>query len=167
MQKHIAILSVGSNIGDKLANCKNGIAALTEDGATELVAQSAFYKTPPVDYTEQDWFINAAVKIETTLSPEELLRSNQRIQSFAGREKDTIRFGPRILDIDIIFYDDQIIDKPDLEIPHPRAHKRRFVLQPICDIDREIVHPVLKKSVQILLDSLQDDSQGIERIECD
>ena len=165
MKKHIAILSIGSNMGDKLANCKQAIAALTADGSSRILARSAFYKTDPVDYTDQDWFINTAVKIETTLSPKTLLRNIQKIQRQAGREKDAVRFGPRIIDIDIIFFDDRISEDPELTIPHPRAHKRRFVLQPICDIDRQILHPVLKKSAQVLLDDLQDDTQGIERLE--
>lgn len=167
MKKHIAILSIGSNIGDKLANCQFGIAALTEDGSSSVLAKSAFYKTEPVDFTDQDWFINAAIKIETVLSPQALLETIQQAQRLAGRTHAKIRFGPRILDIDIIFYDDSVIQEPRLSVPHPRMHKRRFVLQPICDIDRAIIHPVYKVSVKTLLDRLEDDSQGIERVACD
>ena len=167
MKKHIAILSIGSNIGDKLANCQFGIAALTKDGNSTVLAQSAYYKTEPVDFTDQDWFVNAAIKIETVLSPQALLETIQQAQRLAGRTHDKIRFGPRILDIDIIFYDDSVIQEPHLSVPHPRMHKRRFVLQPICDIDRAIIHPVLKESVQTLLERLGDGLQGIERVACD
>jgi 2-amino-4-hydroxy-6-hydroxymethyldihydropteridine diphosphokinase len=100
-------------------------------------------ETQPVDYTEQDWFVNAALLIETPLSPKALLNTTQAIQNRFGRKKGGIRFGPRVLDLDIIFYDQLILHASHLTIPHPRMHKRRFVLQPICDIDPTVVHPVL------------------------
>ena len=156
------IISVGSNIGDKLKYCKDGIAALTQPGISTLKAQSLFYKTAPVDYTDQDWFINAAVQIETELSPFGLLNRLQTIQQNTGRGKQTIRFGPRTLDMDIIFYDDRILRSDQLTIPHPRMHKRRFVLKPICDIDPQIIHPLIGKSVKQLLDELDDHLQHIE-----
>ena len=166
MTTHIAYLSVGSNIGDKLANCKKGLSLLTGDGSALIQAHSCYYKTEPVDYTDQDWFINAAVKIETRLDPQTLLERIQHVQQQIGRKHDAIRFGPRILDIDIIFFDDRVVELPELTIPHPRAHKRRFVLQPICDIDRAVIHPVFNVSVQSLLDRLDDKTQAIKRLPC-
>jgi len=131
-------------------------------GQSELAGQSLFYRTSPVDYLDQDWFVNAAVKIETELGPFDLLGALQGVQQAIGRKKGGIRFGPRVLDLDIIFYDGMILKTPALEIPHPRMHKRRFVLQPICDIDPGIMHPVLNQSVAFLLQSIDGDDQEIQ-----
>jgi 2-amino-4-hydroxy-6-hydroxymethyldihydropteridine diphosphokinase len=158
---HIAYISVGSNIGDKLVNCRKGIAAFTETGRSKILAQSRFYATEPVDYEDQDWFINAMVKIETAHDPFQLLDQIESIQRAAGRKIDLVRFGPRILDLDIIFYNDRIINSERLVVPHPRMHKRRFVLKPICDINPAIIHPVLKKDMQFLLERLGNDAQKV------
>lgn len=154
MEKHTAYISIGSNIGDKLLNCQKGISALTKSGRSVIIGQSNFYKTEPVDYTDQDWFVNSAVKIETTLDPFQLLYELKIIEKHAGRTEDPIRYGPRILDLDIIFYDNIVINSSELIIPHPKMHKRRFVLKSICDIDSKLVHPVLKMDMQYLLDNL-------------
>ncbi|HSO20557.1 MAG TPA: 2-amino-4-hydroxy-6-hydroxymethyldihydropteridine diphosphokinase [Desulfosarcina sp.] len=158
---HTVFLSVGSNMGDKLENCLMGIDALTASGAGRLLAVSRFFRTSPVDYTDQDWFVNAAVKIATRLSPDDLLAELLAIQRGMGRKADAIRFGPRVLDLDILLYDDRIIRVADLEIPHPRMHKRAFVLQPICDIDPAIVHPVLGRTAADLLAGLDDADQRV------
>lgn len=154
---HTVYIAIGSNLGDKLSNCKKGIELLEKSGIT-ILACSHFYKTEPVDYTDQDRFINAAVKAETGLAPLQLLKLLKSIEKEAGRV-DTVRFGPRILDMDIIFYDDVITDDSGLIIPHPRMHKRRFVLAPICDIEPELVHPVLKQTMAALLKQSDDDPQ--------
>ena len=164
MNKHIAYISIGSNIGDKLNNCRLGIQELCASGNSTLLKQSAFYRTSPVDYKDQAWFVNAAVKIETCLNPQSLLQEIKKIQTRAGRKSDPIRFGPRVLDLDIIFYDTAVIQTDGLEIPHPRMHKRRFVLRPICDIDPCIIHPILKKDVNSLLEEIADVDQEIEEI---
>jgi 2-amino-4-hydroxy-6-hydroxymethyldihydropteridine diphosphokinase len=156
-----AYISIGSNLGDKLLNCRNAMAALESSGAGKILARSRFYATEPVDYADQDWFINAAVKIATPLSPHALLKRLIAIQRAAGRKVDTVRFGPRILDLDIIFYADRVIEDRELQIPHPRMHKRRFVLQPVCDIDPRIVHPLLHQNVQGLLDQLGEEGQRV------
>jgi len=163
---HIAYISVGSNIGDKLENCQSGIKALTETGTSRVLARSGIYTTEPVDYEDQDWFINTMVKLETSHDPYQLLDQIEFIQRTAGRIKDSIRFGPRTLDMDIILYDDRIIDSERLVVPHPRMHKRRFVLKPICDIDPSIIHPVLKKEMQFLLQGLGDDQQKVFEYKC-
>ena len=146
-----AYLSVGSNLGDPLANCRRGIEAVSRRPGIRLLACSPFYRTGPVDYLEQDWFVNAAVKIETELAPRELLADLHSVQAAMGRGRQKVRFGPRILDLDIIFYQDVVMQSETLTIPHPRMHKRRFVLQPICDIDPTIVHPVLQMNIKTLL----------------
>jgi 2-amino-4-hydroxy-6-hydroxymethyldihydropteridine diphosphokinase len=158
---HIAYISVGSNLGQKIDNCRSGIAALTRTGNTRLVDQSFIYRTEPVDYLDQDWFVNCVAKIETDLDPLNLLNILKSIERAAGRIKDSIRFGPRILDLDIILYDNFIMDTPPLTVPHPRMHKRRFVLKPLCDIDPGITHPVLHRTMESLLEDLDDKGQRI------
>ncbi|MBT8332337.1 MAG: 2-amino-4-hydroxy-6-hydroxymethyldihydropteridine diphosphokinase [Deltaproteobacteria bacterium] len=158
---HIAYISVGSNLGDRLQNCRQGITALTRRGDSRILAQSRMYMTEPVDYEDQDWFINMAVKLETTKDPFELLDTIKSVQRAAGRKHDEIRFGPRVLGLDIIFFDDLVLDSDRLVVPHPRMHQRRFVLKPICDIDPTIIHPLLKKDMQSLLDGLAEDEQKV------
>ena len=158
---HIAYISVGSNMGDRLQNCRQGIKSLTSSGPIRLLAQSSVYMTEPVDYLEQDWFINIAIKLETDLDPLQLLDKIESIQRAAGRLQDEIRFGPRVLDLDIIFFDDRIIGSERLVVPHPRMHQRRFVLKPICDIDPTFMHPVLKKDMLTLLNGLGEDEQKV------
>ena len=165
MKPHTAYISIGSNMGDKIGNCRSAIERLSQLEGTILLETSPFYRTTPVDYLDQDWFINAAVKLETELDPFGLLQRMQAIQRNAGRVKDPIPFGPRIIDLDIIFYDEAVIETAELAVPHPRMHKRAFVLQPICDIDPQLVHPVFHRRVQDLLSELGDPSQGIERIQ--
>ncbi len=161
----IAYISVGSNLGNKLENCRRGIQSLTRQNVW-LKAQSCIYQTEPVDYADQDWFINYVVKIETKLDPFQLLDLIQTIQRNAGRIQDEIRFGPRILDLDILLFDGVVINSERLIIPHPRMHKRRFVLKPLCDIDPAIIHPVLGMDVQSLLDTLDDNEQRIHPYRC-
>ena len=161
-QSHIAYISIGSNIGNRLENCKNSLTSLAESKISIIRGRSPFYMTEPVDYINQDWFVNLVVKIETRLDPFRLLDKLKLIQSNAGRNHHAERFGPRIIDLDIIMYDDFVINSPELIIPHPRMHKRRFVLKPICDIDPHIVHPVLKRNMQYLLNRLDDDGQVVK-----
>jgi 2-amino-4-hydroxy-6-hydroxymethyldihydropteridine diphosphokinase len=161
MFAHTAFVGVGSNLGQKQDNCIRGIAALTSDGHSRLLNRSRLYRTAPVDYLNQDWFVNCAVQIETCLDPFELLAVLQDIQKNAGRVQDIIRFGPRILDMDIIFFDAAVIEHPDLTLPHPRMHLRRFVLKPLCDMDPTLRHPILGQTVQQLLDNLDDAGQGV------
>jgi len=161
MGVHTAYIGAGSNMGDKLLNCKNGISALTTTRNVLEKVWSRFYKTEPVDYKNQDWFVNVVVKIETTLDPFRLLKKLKSIEHDTGRIDNPVRFGPRILDLDILLFDDVVTNSSGLIIPHPRMHKRRFVLKPICDIDPAIVHPVLKKEMQYLLVILDDNEQRI------
>jgi len=156
------IIAIGSNLGDKRQNCLRGIAALDRMPDIDVTGRARFYKTAPVDYTDQDWFVNTAIRITTDLSPDELLGRLKQIERDRGRDQKTIRFGPRILDLDIIFFGDLVLQTATLEIPHPRMHKRRFVLRPICDIDPTAVHPTLDIPVNALLEAIDDPDQDIE-----
>jgi 2-amino-4-hydroxy-6-hydroxymethyldihydropteridine diphosphokinase len=158
---HTAYISVGSNLGDKLENCRRAIEALVSGGEVRITGQSRFYETEPVDFTEQDWFINGVIRVETRLDPFELLDRLQAIQRQAGRSAEGVRFGPRVLDLDILLYDRLILDDPRLSLPHPGMHRRRFVLKPLCDIDPDMVHPVSGKAAATLLAELGEDGQQV------
>lgn len=146
-----AYLSIGSNRGDTAANLDRAVAALKALPDVRVTSESARYKTAPQNFQDQDWFLNAALEIETRLAPESLLEMLKHLERELDKEGKAFRFGPRDIDLDIVLYGDLIFRTPKLEIPHPRMHERCFVLRPLCDIDREIVHPGLGKSVQELL----------------
>ena len=139
-------------------------AYIKDDPEMIILEDHKFYikdKTEPVDYNDQDWFVNFMVKIETTLDSFQLLYFLKAMEKNAGRYSDQIRYGPRILDLDIIFYDRIVINSSELIIPHPKMHKRRFVLKSICDINPKFVHPVLKMNMKFLLSMLKDRNQRV------
>jgi 2-amino-4-hydroxy-6-hydroxymethyldihydropteridine diphosphokinase len=128
-----AILGLGSNIGDKAANIAAAIAALDADPDIRVVARSRLFRTPPWGVTDQDSFANACVGVATSLAPRELLRRCQRIENDMGRVRER-RWGPRVIDVDILVHGERTIDTPDLVVPHPRIAERAFVLAPLADI---------------------------------
>jgi 2-amino-4-hydroxy-6-hydroxymethyldihydropteridine diphosphokinase len=167
VEKHIVYISVGSNIGNKMDYCRKGIVELTRNNISKLIKISNFYLTEPVGLTDQDWFLNSVVKIATHLEPEDLFHLMKQIEIQIGRKENSIRYGPRILDLDILLYNDRIVDTPMLKIPHPEMHKRRFVLKPFCDIDRDKVHPILNRDMAYLLNTLDDRGQKVIPFKCD
>lgn len=146
--EHIVYLALGSNLGNRLANLKNAISNLPPQ--MEVKKKSLVYETPPWGYADQPAFLNQAVMVKTYLESENLLSHIKRLETALGREPG-FQNGPRVIDIDILFYDDVILDSPPLVIPHPRLHQRGFVLVPLNDIEPELVHPVLGKSIGELL----------------
>jgi 2-amino-4-hydroxy-6-hydroxymethyldihydropteridine diphosphokinase len=156
-----AYLSLGSNLGNRAANLHAAIAQLKELAVTTTV--SSFYETQPVDVSAQPWFLNCVVAIETDLSARDLLAHALRIESMMGRLRMTDK-GPRKIDIDIAFYADSVIDEPNLQIPHPSLHRRRFVLEPLAEIAPDVCHPVLKKTARELLSELPV-GQTVRRLE--
>jgi len=156
---HIAYIGIGSNLGDKVGHCEKAITEILKADHNKLLAKSSFFKTKPLGYTSQDWFINAVIKIETELKPLQLLRALKGIESQLGRE-ETFRWGPRTIDLDILFFNEREIRTQELQIPHPLLHERQFVLIPLAEIDRGLIHPVLKKSIGELLDDMKED-QGV------
>lgn len=141
-------------MGDRADNLKQGLTLLEVEGHCRVLAVSPLYHTKPVDYEDQDWFVNGAAVIETSLAPRELLELLKSIEKKVGRTPGGVRFGPRVLDMDILLYGDEIIHEDDLLIPHPRMDKRRFVLAPLCDIVPTWVHPVSGQTLQSLLAAL-------------
>lgn len=152
---HEAYLSIGSNMGDKEKNLKEAVERMSSLSEIKIEKVSSFLTTEPWGYTEQEEFLNGAVKIKTTYSPKELIKSLLNIESEMKRER-IIKWGPRIIDLDIIFYDDLISDDEEAVIPHPRMEEREFVLKPLSEICPYKIHPVLRKSVVKLLNELKE-----------
>ena len=158
MNEHIVYLALGSNLDNRLANLKQAVSALSPQ--MEVKAKSPVYETPPWGYEDQPKFLNQVIKVKTYLEPEPLVKHIKRLEITLGR-KPSFQNGPRLIDIDILFYDDLILDTPSLILPHPHLHERGFVLLPLMDIDPDLVHPVNKKSIREMV-SLSD-VRGIER----
>lgn len=142
-----AFLSLGSNLGDRQALLVEALNRL-ESAGVYVVRRSSIHETEPQDFRDQPWFLNMAVEVETGLTPQELLAAIHKIETEMGRQR-SIPKGPRTIDIDILFYANEIIATPDLEIPHPRLTKRRFVLGPLSEIAPELRHPVSGQTVRL------------------
>jgi len=159
---HIAYIGIGSNIGDKLSTCEKAISEILKVDRHKLLAKSSLFKTQPVGYTSQDWFVNGVIKIETDLDAHGLLRALKAIELQLGRT-ETFRWGPRTIDLDILFFDNVEIHTKELQVPHPLIQERQFVLVPLLEVDRNLVHPVLKKTIQELLNDFKE-GQGVEKL---
>ena len=149
-------LSLGSNLGDQAANLEHAIGELSGIGV-RVLRRSSIYETEPVDFLAQPWFLNCVVEAETSLAPRPLLEGLQAIESRLGSRKLVPR-GPRIIYLDILFYDTDVIHESGMEIPHPRLAERRFVLVPLTELAPELCHPVLRKTVAEMLVATQDQS---------
>jgi 2-amino-4-hydroxy-6-hydroxymethyldihydropteridine diphosphokinase len=159
MQKikpEIVFLSLGSNVGDREKNLRAAIASLPELGV-EIKKVSSIYETEPVDLLEQPWFLNCVVEGETTAPPVELLKKLREFEKRMGSKKLVVR-GPRLIDVDILVYGSQTIELPELQVPHPRMHLRRFVLAPLAEIAPYLKHPSWNGTATQLLAALPDNS---------
>jgi 2-amino-4-hydroxy-6-hydroxymethyldihydropteridine diphosphokinase len=155
-----AFVGLGANLGDPAAQLDAALAAIGRLPQTRVAGTSSFYRTAPVGYEAQPDFVNAVAEIETTLSPPELLAALQGIESGAGRER-SFRNAPRMLDLDLLLYDDRTIDAPGLQVPNPRMHERAFVLAPLVEIAPDVAIPG-RDAAAALLTRLTD--QRIEKL---
>ena len=151
---------MGSNLGDRAANLREAVKQLEVAG--RLLAVSAWYETQPVDVPDQPWFLNCVVAIETEKTPRELLKLALQVEASMGRLRMRDK-GPRKIDIDVVLFADRIVDEPDLKIPHPAMHQRRFVLEPLVEIAPQARHPALGKTARELLAALPA-GQRVRRI---
>ena len=138
-----------------MQNCEDAIANLSQINEIQLTGGSSFYNSEPVGLENQNWFVNAVVEIKTTLAARDLLHVLQSIEKAMGRKRET-KGGPRIIDLDLLFYGHDVIDEDDLTVPHPGIHKRRFVLEPLSEIASYFIHPAFGVSVRGLKDRLSD-----------
>ena len=162
---HTAFIAIGSNMESPAENCRRAMERLDALPALSVSARSSLYRSEPFGKTDQDWFVNAVVRIDTSLSPEELLKACLSIEQEMGRSRSE-KWGPRIIDLDILFYDDLIIKREGLEIPHPGIPERSFVLVPMNEIAPDCIHPQLKKPVKTLLEEIENPQQ-VQRMDSD
>lgn len=156
-----AFVGLGSNLGDLVLNLRNALKEICALPDTQIIRQSTFYKTSPEGNTSQPHFLNAVVEIFTGLTPYHLLKHLLEIEVRIGRVR-VAKWGPRLIDLDLLLYNNQIIHDKNLVIPHPLMHQRGFVLKPLAEIAPEIVHPILQKSARELLTALNEAAQPYE-----
>lgn len=153
----IAYLSLGSNKGDRVGYIQQATSILDGMDGISLVRTSAFYESEPWHTDTQNWFVNAIIEINTTLSPQELLKTVNKVEEQLGRDRASEgHYGDRTLDVDIIFYGDEIVNDENLTIPHKYFHQRAFTLVPMLELAPNFIHPTLKKSVMQLYEELEN-----------
>ncbi len=156
-------LSLGSNMDDPVSSVREAIDRLRSEDGFAVVGIGCFYQTEPQGKTDQPWFVNTAVAVKVDCTPEEALEKVKNIERKMGRVTGK-KWGPRKIDIDIIFYDDLVMNTDELTIPHPLAAERRFVLQPLVDINPGLVHPGLGVGISELLGNIPDRGQRMSKL---
>lgn len=158
MNMKIVFLGIGTNLGDREGNISKAVEKIKEN-IGQVSASSSVYETEPWGFRADKDFLNLVLKVETKLTPSGLLKNIHMIESLLGRVRGEIQYESRAIDIDILLYEDMVIDEEILKTPHPLMYKRKFVLVPLCEIAPELVHPVLKRSIRCLLEECADKSR--------
>ena len=156
---HRAYIGVGSNQGDKERNCRRAVSRIGTFPETRVRQVSSWFATEPWGAPSGEWYVNGAVAIDTGLEPDKLLRHCQTVEREMGRPAERPRWEDRVIDLDILFHNDRVLEGPDLIIPHPELHRRRFVLAPLCEIAPELKPPLLGSSIRELLARVEDDKR--------
>lgn len=151
----IAFVGIGSNLRDPAVQCRDAFRRIGAIPEIRLLRRSSLYRTEPVGFQDQAWFINAVAEIRTDLPPRKLFEALNEIERKMGRT-DGPRWGPRVIDLDLLLYGQEVVAEEDLVIPHPELHRRRFVLEPLCELASYVIHPDFGVSVRGLLDRLTD-----------
>lgn len=154
----VAFIGIGSNMGNPAAACREAMARLAERPGIRLLRASSLYRTEPVGLKEQAWFVNAVAEIWSVLSPMDLFSALKLIERRMGRSAGE-RWGPRVIDLDLLLYGQEVLAEKGLVVPHPELHKRRFVLVPFCELASYAIHPAFGVSIRGLLDRLADPSR--------
>ena len=160
--KKTVYLSLGSNIGNRAANLRQAMERLRDLGT--IVAASSLYETDPVEVQQQPMFLNCALAMKTEFTPRQFLSQILALEQSMGRRRTQLK-GPRTIDIDVVFFGDAVVDTPELTIPHPAMHQRRFVLEPLVEIAPDAIHPVFKRSIRELLGALPKGDGKVRRYE--
>jgi len=153
---HLVYLSLGTNMGNKEENLRTAMTLIEEQVGT-ITSQSALYASAPWGFNSENTFLNNAIAVETSLTPEELLSTTQRIEHTLGRTHKSVdgQYSDRLIDIDILLYDDVVMHTPSLTLPHPLMHRRLFVLEPLSEIAPTMIHPLLQKEITTLCNELK------------
>ena len=166
VKNNLTYIGIGSNLRGPVHNCELAIRSLTADRLSRVVEVSPFYRTEPVGKKDQGWFVNAVAALETLRSPSELLDFILAVEKELGRERKE-KWGPRVIDLDILLFGDRVVQTEDLIVPHPRLHERRFVLAPLNDIAPDLRHPLLNKTISELLAAVTGEEKVILLREAD
>ena len=150
-----AYIGIGSNLGIPEENCTNAIEKISSTKDIKIISKSSFYQTEPIGGVQQGWFINAAIEIETDLSPVNLLSVLLNLELAMGRIRQE-KWGPRLIDLDLLLYSNLVLEKKGLTLPHPEIQNRKFVLIPMSEIAGNVIHPTLKKTIKTLLQESSD-----------
>lgn len=153
-----AYIGIGSNLGDRIQHCQAAIRAISEIAGVTVLRASSFYETAPVPPASGGSFVNGVVSVQTALTPGALLLELQRIEQRMGRAAERAQGVDRSIDLDLLLMGSQVVEQPDLILPHPRLHQRRFVLIPLCELDPDLRHPVFGVTMRQLLGCLHDPS---------
>ncbi len=156
---HRAYIGVGSNQGDKERNCRRAVSEIGDFPETRVRAVSSWFATEPWGAPSSEWYVNGVAAVDTSLEPESLLQHCQTVERKLGRPAERQRWADRVIDLDILFYDDRVLEGPDLIIPHPELHRRRFVLAPLCELAPDQKHPLLGSSIRELWARVEDDKR--------
>jgi len=154
----IAFIGLGSNLKDKMGNLNKAMELVEKSSMVKVLKRSSVYQTEPVGINDQPLFLNMVLEVETAISPFELLRFLQDIERKMGRKREK-KWGPRNIDLDLLLYDEQIINSSELTLPHPQMHLRKFVLIPLAEIAKDKIHPLKQQTISELLKNLKQDSK--------